>query len=460
MEELDLPKATCVVRFDLLDSLVSYANSRARARSLDSHLILLAERGHDIQRRILSTISNLDNKMEKWVDSMKQLTASPPPRQVGDAIDPYRSDSDDDDDPEDFIQDPTTSGRIYPVDAINVVYRLLAKLDVTLDGPLIRPLFLFDEVEGEAATNAAMFRCTVMTPSGPSMPMKRFAGSPCITKSLARRSVCYELCHDLYQKGLLDYRLFPPPRRLLPHNQRPTYTVCDSAPESLTCETDRVDTKPRSGGHAYERKSPDFWPNTLCVSVTRVFPLVINIAATNDGSGIYHPLILLTRQPLPPLRSFDMHGVDTKLQVRLMPLDGFDIDSSHIDILGQYTVRLLRIVTNRQLSCSSSQMAYFFAPLKANRSGAALTLAHQVALSNGANCIDWDLVSSAVEHWIIPLRGQTIEDLQGAIEDCVLQDRSGEFARRYEAIRIRTDLNPLSQMGAGNVSKALAIRRR
>lgn len=102
-------------RFDLFESQVSYAYCRARSRGHECHLVHMAERGNDIHRRILTQIARSDPRMERWLHCLAtKATSSIPPEDLRETVDPYRSDSEDeDDDPTKFVQDPTTSGRIY-----------------------------------------------------------------------------------------------------------------------------------------------------------------------------------------------------------------------------------------------------------------------------------------------------------------------------------------------------------
>lgn len=257
-------------RFDLFESQVSYAHCRARARGHECHLVHMAERGSDVHRRILSHVARIDPKMERWVQRVATSVGSAiPPLPLRETVDPYRSDSEDEDEnPASFVQDPTTSGRIYMQDATTVVYRFVSQLPGggDVEERLNRPLFEYEELQ-DGLSSKTMHICTVLLP--PSAPLRRVSGLPCSTISEARRTACNQACYELYSRGALDYRLFPRPALPSSRPQRTAYISAQMVEEMSDREEEEARLPARmvqvqnqskaSGTRAYPRKRPDFW---------------------------------------------------------------------------------------------------------------------------------------------------------------------------------------------------------
>ncbi|KAI5124869.1 hypothetical protein M0805_007301 [Coniferiporia weirii] len=460
-EDLEIPPATVVIRFDLFESQISYAHCRARARGQECHLIHMAERGNDVHRRILAQVARIDSYMERWVQRVATSTESAvPPYPLRETVDPYRSDSDDeDDDPTKFVQDPTTSGRIYVQDAATVVYRFVSQLSTDSDkgGDLLNePLFEFEELQGGSSSKPA-YICTVLLPQG--APVRRVSGSPCVSMTQARRTACHETCFELYRRGALDYRLFPRPP--LPTN-RPLRTAYISA-QMVEDMSDRdeedaqlpVKTKQGQskapGTRAYPRKRPDFWANTLpimrgCLYPTIVFPV---IDPTVEGGSVYSPILFLTRLPLPPISAMNVFFSGVAGKVHFRRAAAFDVDEDRLQDIYKYTIRIIRNITNRPHTCALENMAYFIAPLmrsfKVNLNDDGLDSGQRWNFPDVVDHIPWEEVQLAAGRSTIALNTQDLQTLTEDTDDAMIQDRWAEFTRRYYCIRMRPDLTPLSK---------------
>src|SRR5258707_6710570 len=90
----------------------------------------MAERGNDIHRRILSRITNIDAYMLQWQEAIcNGQESAVPPDSLQETINPYQSDSEEDEDgAKHYVKEPTTSGRIYIQDATTVLYRYAASV--------------------------------------------------------------------------------------------------------------------------------------------------------------------------------------------------------------------------------------------------------------------------------------------------------------------------------------------
>ncbi|KAL5508450.1 DCL1_2 [Sanghuangporus vaninii] len=458
-EDLEICPVTIVIRFDLFESQVSYAHCRARARGQQCHLVHMAERGSDVHRRILAQVARIDPRMERWVQRVSTSTGSSvPPLPLRETIDPYRSDSDDeDDDPGSFVQDPTTSGRIYVQDAVTVVYRFTSQLPTAGDAEerLNRPLFEYEELQ-DGPSSKTMYICTVLLPPG--SPLRRVSGSPSSSMSQARRLACYQTCYELYSRGILDYRLFPRPPLPSTRPQRAVYISAKMIEQASDKEEedDQVfdptmqhhDKTP--GIHLYSRKRPDFWDNTLpimrgCLYPTIVVP-VVNSGSTEFGR-MYAPMVILTRLPLPPLSPFDIYFSGSPKKVFFKRGDAFEIDEDRLQDLYKFTVRIVRSITNKPYICALDSVPYFLAPLPRDFE---VDLhepddGHRWEFPNVVDHIPWDKVQLAASKPTVALNTQDLQTLMIDTEDAMIQDRWAEFTRRYYCVRMRPELTPLSK---------------
>ncbi|GJJ07506.1 hypothetical protein Clacol_001708 [Clathrus columnatus] len=424
-------------------SQVSYAYSRARSRGSESHLIHMAERGNDVHRRILSEISMLDNSMQKWIESITENPeSSVPPSVLKETSDPYRSDSDDDEEG-DFVQDPTASGRIYAHDATTVLYRFLATfLSNDHEVTTRRPLFEFQQLRGHGARN--MHICTVLMPSG--FPIKTISGPPYPIPSAARRAACLRTCEELFNRGYLDYKLFPRPPSVTVRQQRVGYVSSSMVEDITDDEDDALQHKQKaSGTRTYSSRKPDFWTNTSNLFNGRLYPTVIDIDFGTKATGEYGSLLFLTRLPLPRFNGFRLFLDGVSCNVCLTSAAPFEVDQEQLQLLHKYTLRLCRTISNKPFAASLEETSYFLAPLTSAPKNTKYASQGMWDMPNVSDYIPWESVIAATKNWAVGLRRESTEALNADILDAVIQDRWVEFTRRYYTVSLRLDLNPMSK---------------
>jgi endoribonuclease Dicer len=421
-----MQSGTIVRSFDLFESHVSNAYARGRTRGRESHIVFMIERGNDVHRRILSQVTQLDTSMRRWTESVsKGLGGAIPPRTLRESTDPYYSESDDDE--ENFILDPTTSGRIRLQDATTVIYRFAARLGVPQDSTDIS-LFEFKELDVGLGVPRA-YECTVVLPLS---PLKRITGSPCALQSLARRSASYQACLELFNVGLLDYTLFPLPPKVIRSATSILERGGPAEPENKS-----------AGVRCYPKKRPNFWPNTVSISLGGfLYPTIICTDHSSEPLHSFGPMVILTRRPFPHFPSFSLFFSGVPAVIHLIQAAPISIVDERLRDIHMYTIRVCRAISNRPFMCPLENMPYFFAPLRGSWSK---PISSGRALQNINDHISWDLLSMAAKTWVIALQTESVEKLEQDIEDAVIQDRWVEFTRRYQAVKIRRDLSPLSK---------------
>ncbi|KAI0303226.1 hypothetical protein BC826DRAFT_984082 [Russula brevipes] len=420
-EDLEIPHASVVIRYDLFDSQLSYANCLARTRGKGSYLIHMMQRDCDSHRRRLLQITRLDDTTRTWVDNVLQdQEGSIPPVTMLDSHDPYLSDSEGEDDSAAYIKDPTTGGRIRGVPVHSSA------------------LFRFETISMSWGSQS-QFICTVTLPSRTHVPPA--SGPPSTSRAHARRTACYRMCNQLLERGMLDPQLFPrSPLKIIGKRSIPDVS------RTLDCTEDLIATRPsqpavaskQTGVHGYPHKKPTFWENSIALKSDGLYPTVISIR----GEETYGPLVLLTQVPLPRMSSLKLFDSGFRMTVELIRGARFDVDAERLQDLYRYTIRVYRSIVNKPLICQLEEMPYFLAPLKTSWSGFSRSPADHWPEAEIVSDIPWDLVKLAADNWVT---GLETEDLEASLEDAIIQDRWIEYTRRYYALRIRRDLTPLSK---------------
>ncbi|KDQ07466.1 hypothetical protein BOTBODRAFT_180654 [Botryobasidium botryosum FD-172 SS1] len=431
-DAFDLPPCTCVIRFDLFDGHISYANSRARTRPSQSHLILMVEKGNDIHRRIIRGVARLDPHIKRWVDTVSRFPGSAvPPRAIAEQTDGDRTDSEEEDDKATFIEDPTTGGRIFPNYATSIIYRYSATL-ASDSGPTSKPLFKFTSSAVPKPTHV----CTVTLPSN--SPVPQVVGPPSASKADARRLACFETCSLLFDAGALDHTFFP----RAPAGPKPTAPSEDFGDED---EEEGEEAKRNAGMRCYPRRRPNFWRLSLRGRAGRLFATVVVIQSPDEA---HRPMAIFTRLPIPSIKAFSVFFSGVSIKVHLIRCAPFDIDDENLVLLHKYTMRICRSIANKPFVCPIEETTYFLAPIAlawAERNFSGKETASGPPFPKIEQDIVWEEVKLAADRWVVALRTETVESLSEDIQDGIIQDRWVEFTRRYNTVRVRPDLTPLSK---------------
>ncbi|KAH9062879.1 ribonuclease III [Lactarius vividus] len=440
-EDLEIPPASVVVRYDLFDSQLSYANCRSRTRGRGSHLLHMIQRGYDSHRHRLLQLTRFDEATQIWMNSTVQNSESAiHPVVIVDSHDPYLSDSEDEDDSAEFIKDPTTGGHIRIQDATGIINRFAADISSgeTPSGP-VTPLFRFESVL-TSQTSQPLFICTVTLPPGPHVSPA--SGLPSVSKAHARRTACFQMCKELFERGLLDPQLFPrPPLQISRPRRVPDvcHTLDHTGEDSFKTSLSQPNgNRKQSGLHSYPRKKPEFWTNVVALKSAILYPTVISVRDQEQ----YGPLILLTRAPLPRMSSLKLFDSGFPIAINLKQGASFAVDPERLHDLYLYTIRIYRSIVNKPLVCMLEGMPHFLAPLRASWVGFNRKQASRWVIDEIADDIPWDQVKLAAHKWVTEL---SAENLESSLEDAIIQDRWIEYTRRYYFIRVRRDLTPLSK---------------
>uniref|UniRef100_A0A0W0FCG8 RNase III domain-containing protein n=1 Tax=Moniliophthora roreri TaxID=221103 RepID=A0A0W0FCG8_MONRR len=378
------------------------------------------------QRRTLSRISQTSSALRQWASALPYPTGSAvPPEIQQDPIDSYLSDSDEEDDAIlEYIEDATTGGLITPRNATSVLYSFLSRYGPAAPG--YDSLFEFDEVGGGYLKG---YTCRVVLPG---LPINCSWSSVSTSKAYARRRASHECCLELFKAGLLDYRFFPPSQKRL-RNFEKSFVI---PPDALPPLGDVY-----SGNRTYARKAPEFWTHAAMINPTRLFPLIIRVMISHSSIPHHAPMLMLTSQPLPDLPSFKVYFSGIPVEIHLEKAATITVDDRRLQDLHMYTMRVWRNIRNRAFVCPRDKMLYFFAPLRGDE---VVKKGNPTLLPDISGAISWDSIALAAQHYAVPMKFGSVDDVTLDIEDAVIQDRWAQFTRRYDVVRLRPDLSPLS----------------
>jgi endoribonuclease Dicer len=426
------------LRYDLFESQTSHAYVRARTRGRESHLIHMAERGNDIHRRILSRITNIDADMLRWTEVLCNSPESTvPPQSLKETINPYHSDSEDEEDTKSYIEEPATNGRIYIKDATTVLYRYAASARSLADElPENHRLFEFTDVDKVFGVPKS-HQCTINLPG---TPIHGIFGDPSSAKAEARRSACFKACEHLHLSNLLDFRLVPLPSRL-----RAQYEY----EHQRSLDKDVIPDVRSGGTRSYPRQQPNFWSSIQKGFPPKLYPIVFYVDVNIDKSDPYGPLVVLTREPSPDFHLIRLFSSGIAIPVRTQRAAPIVVDEERMKQIHAFTLRLCRAIMNKALVSQLEDMAYFLLPLPRDWQP---PIDNLLRVPDIVDVIPWDIVFAAAKNWAIAIRNASPAAIETDLKDAIVQDRWIEFTRRYRVTNVRKDLTPLSKPADSAVS--------
>ena len=459
--------------WDLFENYLSYAHSKARALPSHSLYIVLVQAGPDAVSRQQRTAAHSVNKLTpqslSWIRSASTESRGIPPLQLlgNDEFGPSIEDCDGE--PEwdtGYIPEPTTGARIYSRDAVVTIYRYLSSLleREPLDEHTYTtmPLFEYHETQG----NPYRFTCTVYLLPG--SPFLQMTGPLCATKADARALACFQACRELYRLRALESRFFPRPRMLgmLEELRQPIIegkkvekghvgSSHDAEPDDPP-KTAKAQATLVSGTRFYTKRNAEFWTRTLEAPVGLVYPSVITICSDHDDPNLRfnlgRSLCLFTRLPLPKFEPFEIFVSGQSWVVHLKRCAELAISEEQTDLLLRYTKRLFISVGHTSFKSDPAQIQCLVAPLTTEWNLKYSPEDSTWPFPSVASHLAWEEVKLAVTHEGLMKLRTTSPLLEEDLEDAVLHDRWSVYGPKYEVVRVRPDLSPLSAPTSIDVS--------
>ncbi len=384
-------------------------------------MILLAERENSTHRVTLELLSKMSDALKMWG---LEYTPSLLPPSTSAQLKPFINPSCVGSEGHQHLTEPVTGARVYLTDATLLIYRVGAQLREQSPTLTSGDLRIEYEVSHHVSGHPT-YVCRIILPG---LLTGTFAGEASASKSQARRLACYVACAKIIESGLLDPRLI-------------VFATMNANSSSMPPLSEK-----NIGTRQFIMKRPNFWRGFRYGPTKTLYPTVICADSLKADGKHYGPLIVLTHDPLMELPAVQLYFAGVSDNVPLLRAAPLEVDEHQLSLLNKYTIRAYRLTTNKRDTCSIEQMAYFVAPLVPTWTAPRADAFDPTRLPNVSTDICWDSITVAATRWAIPLKYGSADIVAEDIADAIVQDRAGEFTRRYDHLILRPDLTPLSNL--------------
>ncbi|GJJ77797.1 endoribonuclease Dicer [Entomortierella parvispora] len=454
-EGLDIRRCRLVVRFDNKHTLISFIQSRGRARDPNSDYVIMQRHGDE---SFLEKIRVKEQQMRDWCGQRPEdRVIRTDPNYIEDITDPTSLASEQLElqlvESEFFV--PSTGARLSFSSAIDRLYRYCSSLPGDAYTTLAPE---FKEIDIGGHPIQYQYRLTLP----PNVPVTEFLSDTFMSKRLAKRSAAFKACKMLFELGLLS-------DRMLPHKKQ-ALTKVDPASDFEDDNEGAGAVTEQANVFSYPAHQPDFWDNkiilpernpashtvakvTLYGTILTLRPMGTEDQTSSASPNEYRSLILLTKERLPQFDPIELffNGASkfVDLQVVRQPID---METPLVLELYAYAKSLFTHLFHKEpmMGSPESGMRHIIAPL---RPGARSLRANEELKS----LIDWAevklasiVIAGESPKWGIPEDRLSWDGMQ----DAVLFER-GDTYRFYFPLALRNDLTPTSLIprSASNVER-------
>ncbi|ROW16837.1 hypothetical protein VPNG_01696 [Cytospora leucostoma] len=411
-EGLDIPDCNLIIRFDLYKTMIQYIQSRGRARQAESTYVHMIEEGNGDHRRRVEQNTTHENLLRQFCSCL------PEDRQLKGT----------DFDMQYYLRKErnqrqftvkATGAKLTYNNSMSVLGDFLNSLhhqdDFTVD-MIITADYVILPVEGG-------FQCEVVMPV--SSPLSGAIGRVHSTKQVAKCSAAFEVCMKLLKNKFLDDNLLSKfvERRNVMANARLAVSSKKKAKYDM-------------------RLKPKLWDELGMPKSLHATALILS--RPNAVGRPSRPLLMLTRKPLPQIKSFPLyfgssgqHGLSSNITCRTLDIS-VEPTEDELQLFTRFTLKIFHDIFNKRYVAIADAMPYFFAPTN---------LDHTSAFSEFSSLrgvIDWPILRSVMQTDAIPYRGDEPEDFY--VNKYIVDPHDG--SRRFWLRGIRKDLTPHSPVPA------------
>ncbi|KAF2201242.1 dicer-like protein 1 [Delitschia confertaspora ATCC 74209] len=404
-EGLDIPQCNLVVRFDLYKTMISYVQSRGRARHRNSKYLHMMEAGNSFHMQAYWEARSSEKVMREFCQGL-------PSDRLIDQLDEdsklwkgeggVRS-----------YTEPTTGARLTYGSSLGVVAHFVASLPQGYEVAL-QPHYIVGTQQGK-------FICEVILPD--CSPIHSAIGRPSVRKSLAKRSAAFEMCIALRKGKYLDEHLLPIYTKKLPAMRNAL----------LALSVKKKDLYPM-------RIKPDFWELGYGELPQRLYLTVLDVSAGLERP--HQPIGLLTRAPFPQLPSFPIYLTNGKpTEVISVSLGTpFEVSQETVGLFTKLTLQVYLDIFAKGFEDDSAKMPYWIVPLEAEK-----TRSVSSTYNHPKEFIDWTSVHEVCEKECYRWTPETSHEF---LADKYFID-IWDGGRRFYSIKVAPDLKPLSPVPEG-----------
>ncbi|KAF9349509.1 Dicer-like protein 1 [Mortierella sp. NVP85] len=339
-EGLDIQPCNFVVRFDPPTTVISYIQSRGRARKKDSRYIVMHELDNRAEEAMFEKIKYTESTMREWCMSLDEE------RIIRSALDLDDDSSQEKLAPLQTFRVPSTGALLTLDSAVALIHYYCS----TLAGDeytSLRPHF------NTIPNGSSGFVCDLTLP--PNAPLRVIQSDYTSTKNMARKSAAFKACEKLYSLGALTDNLLP--------------LMSGAAQKDDSEETTAADVKDKN--RSYPMATPEFWsrmPISAEMSV-QLYGCVIELTEDDlqrlGGKHRFRAICLLTHRPLPcqvaPFRLY-IEGAPRTVTLKSCPTPGL-MKKDRLEKLHGFMLNLFHRMCRKKFQCELVDIPYLIAPL-------------------------------------------------------------------------------------------------
>ncbi|GAA6028331.1 hypothetical protein JCM8097_006980 [Rhodosporidiobolus ruineniae] len=327
-EGLDVQPCNFVVRFDLYHTHISFVQSRGRARAPGSHYLIFCERNNLEEKRKMLKVMRFDREINSFLAG--ELLAAEL--------------EDEDEDPQDFYgradeeleyyEVESTGAVLTPHFALSLLGRYCHSLPKSDEFALRNALFDFVD-KGCDEFGQSWWTCNIALPSG--SKLRLIEGPLATSTKLAKRAAAFDACKILHRIGSLDDHLLP--LRIFPPED-----IVDSSGNAVGTRKNQVE---------YERAWWKGWqPDSPCGDSTVFHATLLHYGGDNGNTTVkgqlYRPVVLLSRNPLPPTPPTTLYVEGEPLVVHAAAVGAVSLTTEQRKLLTQHNLAMWRTVLNKE----------------------------------------------------------------------------------------------------------------
>ncbi|KAK2843923.1 Dicer-like protein 1 [Arthroderma sp. PD_2] len=351
-EGLDIQDCNLIVRFDLYSTLIQYIQSRGRARHTDSTFAHMVERNNLIHETAVEEVRRAEEVMARFCRSLPEDRLL---KGVGDV---------------DGIVSKERQRKSYTIQSTGAKLTYPSSLAVLAHyaSTLQYEKELSAQVSYIVHPKDGAFICEAILPE--KSPVRGCTGKSASQKILAKQSAAFETCLVLRKNGLLDDYFISTYHKRLPAMRNAKLAI----------------TSKKSNQYSMISK-PAAWEESRGISPATLFATILYLSNDQGLRRHYHPLVLLTRVPMPNFPSFPLY-LENNTECdgsSLMIEKGLRVSHDELDLLTKFTFRVFQDVFHKIYEEDSSLVSYWIAPAKLDDRA-------ELQKSNPSELIDWQML--------------------------------------------------------------------
>ncbi|KAM5473717.1 Dicer-like protein 1 [Microsporum ferrugineum] len=351
-EGLDIQDCNLIVRFDLYSTLIQYIQSRGRARHTESTFVHMVERNNLIHESVVEEVRRAEEILVRFCKSL-------PENRLLKGMDDIDSILEKDRQRKSYTIKSTGAKLTYP-SSLAVLAHYASSLQYEKE--------LSAQVSYVIHVKDGAFMCEAILPE--KSPVRGCMGKPASRKLLAKQSAAFETCLILRKNGLLDNYFISTYHKRLPAMRNARLAITSKKSNQY-----RMISKPAA------------WEYARGDSPTVLYATILSLSNSEGLRKNYHPLVLLTRVPMPDFPSFPLYlENNTKCSSCSIRVDkALKVLPVELDLLTNFTFRVFEDVFHKIYEEDSSLVSYWIAPAK-------LDDIPDIKKSNPVEIINWQML--------------------------------------------------------------------